>query len=244
MKNIKLLLLAVVAVFTFNSCEEDMEIQNTNYVTFAQDSYSTGVDPGGSTTVNVPVYTATVSGAERSYSVSVDAASNAAAGSYTVPTSVTIPGGTNEGTLSVTLTDTNLGIGVNNLIINFTDVAGLSNGGSTTISYIQNCTEVTATLDITFDFYASETGWDIRDALGGVVASAAIGTYSNGASPLSLSITLCAGRDYTLTFYDDYGDGMDDGTTLGSYTLTIGGVVKATGGGSFGDSVTYAFDTN
>jgi hypothetical protein len=37
---------------------------------------------------------------------------------------------------------------------------------------------------------------------------------------------------------------MNDGTNLGSYTLTISGVVKATGGGSFGASESTDFDTN
>ncbi len=62
--------------------------------------------------------------------------------------------------------------------------------------------------------------------------------------PVSESIILCAGRDYTLVFYDEFSDGMDDGATLGSYTLTIGGVVKATGGGAFGASESNSFDTN
>ena len=80
------------------------------------------------------------------------------------------------------------------------------------------------------------------DSLGGVVASG--GGYSRGQTPISEIITLCGGRDYTLVFYDAYGDGMNDGATLGSYTLTIGGVEKASGGGSFGASESNSFDTN
>ena len=37
---------------------------------------------------------------------------------------------------------------------------------------------------------------------------------------------------------------MDDGDNIGSYTLTIGGVEKVSGGGAFGASESSSFDTN
>jgi hypothetical protein len=235
MKKLKLILLTVLTVFAFISCEEEMPAgQNANYITFGKTAYSTGVDVGGSKSVDIPVYTANVVGTERSFDVTVLSTSTAAAGSYTVPTSVSIPAGSNEGTLTVVLTDTNLGIGVNALRLSFAAVEGLSRGANTTLSYIQNCTEVTATLSITFDGYGSETGWNVTDALGGVVASKAAGTYSDGQA--------CAGRDYTFTITDAYGDGLSYPAN-GSYSLTIGGVVKATGGGDFGASEATDFDT-
>ena len=52
--------------------------------------------------------------------------------------------------LSVTLSDVDLGIGVNIITINFENVDGLINGGSTTVEYTQNCTDVTATLNIIY----------------------------------------------------------------------------------------------
>ncbi|WP_435414723.1 hypothetical protein [Polaribacter aestuariivivens] len=242
MKKITYFLFAFIAVLSLNSCEDTVEPLGTNYITFGEDSYSTGVDVGGSTSVDIPVYSANLSGSDRSFAVSVDAASNAAAGSYTVPTSVTIPAGENEGTLTVALTDTNLGIGVNNLIINFGIEEGLSNGGSTTLSYIQNCTEVTATLDIAFDNWGSESSWTITDSLGGVVASKARGTYSDGQASASETITLCSGRDYTFTFNDSFGDGLSDPSN-GTVTLSIGGTTKATVTGNFGTKFEQAFDT-
>lgn len=243
MKKLKLILLTVLTVFAFISCEEEMPAgQNANYITFGKTAYSTGVDVGGSKSVDIPVYTANVVGTERSFDVTVLSTSTAAAGSYTVPTSVSIPAGSSEGTLTVVLTDTNLGIGVNALRLSFAAVEGLSRGANTTLSYIQNCTEVTATLSITFDGYGSETGWNVTDALGGVVASKAKGTYSDGQVSATETITLCAGRDYTFTITDDYGDGLSYPAN-GSYSLTIGGVVKATGGGDFGASEATDFDT-
>lgn len=241
MKKIKLIIFAAIAIFTLNSCEESIEPSGINYITFGDSSYATGVDPGGSTSLDVKVYTANINGSDRSFDINVDA-TGAATGSYTIPSSVTIPGGTNEGIITVALTDTNLGIGVNNLVINFVDKAELSNGGSTTVSYIQNCTEVTATLDIVFDGYGSETGWYISDSLGGVVASKAAGTYADGQGSAQESIVLCAGRDYTFTITDAYGDGLSYPAN-GTYSFSVGATVKASGGGDFGEEEMTAFDT-
>jgi hypothetical protein len=245
MKKLKLILLTVLTVFAFTSCEEEMPAgQNANYITFGKTTYSTGVDVGGTKSFDIPVYTANVAGTDRSFDVTVLTTSTAAAGSYTVPTSVTVPAGSNEGTLTVVLTDTNLGIGINALRLSFAPVEGLSRGANTVLNYIQNCTEVTASLMLNFDFYASETGWRITDALGGVVASKPAGSYADGSSPVTESIKLCAGRNYTLVVTDAYGDGMNDGSRIGNYTLTIGGVVKVSGTGSFTASRSSAFNTN
>lgn len=242
MKKFKLYLFALFATLAFVSCEEDVEAPGTNYVTFGKSSYMTGVDPGGSATFDIPVYTANTSGSDRTFALIVDG-SAAATGSYTVPSSVVIPGGTNEGTITVALSDTNLGIGVNSIKISIEPTTGLSVGAPTSLNYIQNCNEVSGTLDIVFDGYGSETSWEITDALGGVVASKPAGTYADGQATASESITLCQGRDYTFTIYDSYGDGLSwpaDGT----YTLTVGGTVKASGGGDFGTSESTDFDTN
>lgn len=243
MKNIKILLIAFIAVFSLNSCNEDMVILDTNYVAFAAPVYSAGVDVGGTNSVDVQIFTANKTGSDRSFEVTVDDSSNAAAGSYTVPSSFTIPGGTNSGILKVELSDTNLGIGVNSLVLNLKKSEGLSIGEAVTIKYIQNCTEVTATLDIVFDGYGSETSWAITDSLGGVVASKAEGDYADGQASVSEAITLCAGRSYTFTINDAYGDGLSypaDGT----YSLKIGGAEKASGSGDFGASEATDFDTN
>lgn len=244
MKNIKLLILAVVASISLTSCNEEVETLNTNYITFSKDSYSTSVESGSTTTYDVTIYTANLSSADRTFNVSVDMdATNADNASYTVPTTVTIPANQNEGTLPVLLSDVNLGIGLNTLVLNFDAVDGLSNGGSATINYIQECTEVTATLDIVFDGYGSETSWEVTDSLGGVVASAVTGTYSDGLVSVSVPITLCGGRDFTFTINDSFGDGLSFPSN-GTYSLTIGGVIKASGGGDFGSSESTNFDTN
>lgn len=237
------MLAVFAALISFNSCSDTVEAPQTNYITFAKTAYSAGVDVGGSKSVDITVYSANITSADRAFDVILDPSSTAAAGSYTLPSTVTIPAGSNEGTLTVVLTDTNLGIGVNKLKLTFGIQEGLSQGPATTLSYIQNCTEVTAVLKLNFDFFSSETGWQIKDALDGVVASKPAGTYADGTPSATINIILCAGRDYTLVVTDQFGDGMNDGTNIGSYTLTIGGVTKVSDTGNFAASQTTAFDT-
>lgn len=244
MKNIYSLFFLLIAVLFAVSCDEDIpEPSGVDYVTFAKATYSTGVDPGGSTEFDITVYSANITSSDRSYNILVAPTSNASVGSYTVPSSVTIPSGSNVGTLTITLSDTNLGIGVNNLILNFEKGDNYFTGASTRLSYIQNCTEVTGTLNIVFDGYGDETSWEITDELGGVVVSKALGSYTRGQASAIENITLCQGRNYTFTMYDDYGDGLSFPTN-GSYTLTINGDVKATGGGDFGSEESTDFDTD
>lgn len=244
MKTINTFLILFLSLVVLTGCENDetIAISEIEYISFGNLDYSVGIDPGGSETIEIPVYTGNITSSDRLFDISVDA-TNAAAGSFSIPSSVTIPGGTNEGSLVVTLSDVNLGIGINNLIIEFANDGDIFTGEAAEIDYVQNCTEVTATLDFVFDFYSEETGWQITDALGGIVASKPIGTY-DGQATASESIQLCAGRDYTLTVTDLYGDGMFDGVDSGSYTLTIGGVVKVSDGGSFGATQSNEFDTN
>ena len=242
MKKIANIFLILLVSISLLNCEDALTPPDLDYVAFGSDTYSTGVDPGGSTTFDIPVYTAKVNSVATTFNVTVDG-SNAAAGSYDVPASVTIAAGSNEGILTVSLSDVNLGIGVNKITISFEDVAGAYRGEPTNLEYTQNCNEISGTLDIVFDGYGSETAWEISDALGSVVASKDVGSYSDGQASVSETITLCVGRDYTFTITDDYGDGLSypaDGT----YTLTIGGAVKASGGGNFGTSESTAFDTN
>lgn len=226
--------LIIFSLVLFQNCEDDQFETSLNYVTFGNETYSTGVDVGGSTTIDIIVYTNENVSTDTTFNVIVDPDSDAAAGSYDVPSTVTVPSGSNKGTLTVGLSDVNLGIGVNKLILNFDNVLeGYASSDSTTIEYIQNCTEVTGTFDIRFN-YPCEVSWDIKDSLGGVVLSGSgYPGCSSTYSVLSIPITLCAGRSYTLTTTDDYGDGW--GAT-GSYTLTIGGVVKVSGDGSLMDN--------
>ena len=82
---------------------------------------------------------------------------------------------------------------------------------------------------------------EVTDALGGVTASG--GPYADGQATASEMFKLCSGRDYTFTIFDSFGDGLSFPAN-GDYTLTVGGAVKATGGGDYGSSDATNFDTN
>jgi hypothetical protein len=251
------ILLIIVSLVLFQNCEDDQFETSLSYVTFGDSTYSTGVDVGGSNTIDVTVFSNKNVASDVTFNVVVDESSTAAAGSYNVPSSVTIPSGSNKGTFTIGLSDVNLGIGVNKLVLKFDDVdAAFASGNSTTVEYIQNCTEVTGTLDITFDRWGSEVDWEIRDSEGGLVVanSTAYGNTAGGTvTSDTINLTLCAGRNYTIELIDTYGDGWngENVLTTPAYTLTIGGTVKATGDGDLGGtnggsgpiSITIPFDT-
>ncbi len=238
MKNIVNILLVLFSGIFLLSCEDTYLPPSLEYVTFGKSVYTAGVDVGSATTVDIPVYIGFDASSDTSFNVIVDG-SGAADGSYTVPSTVTIAGGTNEGTLTVGLSDVNLGIGVNKVTINFETAAGFSYGDPTTIEYIQNCAEVTLTLDLTFtDSWPEEAYWEIQDSLGGVVASVPEGTYA-GMTSATETITLCGGRNFTFILKDGFSDGGH------TYTLKLGSVVKAevTDPYSYEASISTEFDT-
>lgn len=225
-----------VFMVVFTSCEEDDDV-SLNYVDFQGVSPSVIIDIDGSTTQDVAVYTSTTSGSDRTFNISVDEASTAAVGSYTVPNSVTVPAGSNEGILTIALADVDLGIGVNELILNIEKSDDYYSGDSLSLTYIQACIEVVATININFDAYGSESGWSIEDSLGGTVASSP--EYEDGQVSASETVTLCSGRDYTFTFTDGYGDGMS-----GSYELVINGEAIVSGpSAGFTTTQSNDFDT-
>lgn len=237
MKKLTYLLMLSVFMVVFTSCEEDDDV-SLNYVDFQGVSPSVIIDIDGSTTQDVVVYTSTTSGSDRTFNISVDEASTAAAGSYTVPSSVTVPAGSNEGILTIALADVDLGIGVNELILNIEKSDEYFSGDSLSLTYIQACIEVVATININFDAYSEESAWSIEDSLGGTVASS--GEYAAGLVSVTETVTLCSGRDYTFTFTDSYGDGM-----AGSYELVIDGEAKVSGpGAGFATTESNDFDTN
>ena len=101
-------------------------------------------------------------------------------------------------------------------------------------------------VQIVTDAYGSETTWDIKDDNGSVVLSG--GPYNNlGAAGTTIeapvSGTLVTQTCHTFTIYDAYGDGIDAGYGVGSFTVTDGSGTVLTSGGQFADSDGGAFKT-
>jgi hypothetical protein len=119
------------------------------------------------------------------------------------------------------------------------DETGVDCGGSSCPPCNTGCSENEATLAITFDNYPEETSWQITDANGSIVASG--GTYGSQPDGSTLSLDLCiADGCYDFTILDAYGDGICCSYGNGSYSLTSGGIILASGG-SFASSETTNF---
>ncbi len=107
-------------------------------------------------------------------------------------------------------------------------------------------THVDVTVQIVTDAYGSETTWEIKDANGATVLSG--GPYANlsaagTTTETPVSGTLSTQTCHTFTIYDSYGDGIDAGYGVGSFTVTDGsGSILATGG-QFSEEDGAAFKT-
>lgn len=72
-----------------------------------------------------------------------------------------------------------------------------------------NETEVVIDIAIMTDNYASETGWELTDGTGNVVASRPIGSYTANNTLEITNVTLAFALEcYTFKILDGYGDGM------------------------------------
>ncbi|MFK8165559.1 MAG: S8 family serine peptidase [Lewinella sp.] len=91
------------------------------------------------------------------------------------------------------------------------------------------CTDTEVTLSITLDNYPEETSWTLTNDGGQTIASG--GTYGSQPDGSTVTETICLPNDcYTFTINDTYGDGICCSYGNGSYSLTDGGTVLASGG--------------
>ena len=230
MKNIKyiksIFCLALLSI-AFTSCEEDLDSDLSNFVGFDIGVPQVVTVPNNSTsTYDVKVYSSEVSSSDRSFGIMVDESSTLAA-TYSVPSQVTIPANSNEGVMSISITDNDdLSFIPQDLIINFVGESGVNFGEGFTISITEECLNTIVTLDLDFDAYAEEAYWEIYDLSGTPTIiysggeSAAYTALDN--STFSMDFCLASGN-YGIVVYDTYGDG---GTT---YTVSIDGAAVASG---------------
>ena len=120
------------------------------------------------------------------------------------------------------------------------DETGVDCGGSACQAC--PCNDNNLTLTIVLDNYPEETSWEIRNSSNTVVASG--GTYGSqpDGSTVVENITLTDGN-YTFTINDSYGDGICCAYGNGSYSLSDGSSVIASGG-AFGASESTTFCTS
>ena len=121
------------------------------------------------------------------------------------------------------------------------------NGDEENIEVIAPQTNVHTDITVTIvtDMYGSETTWSIGD---GSVSYMTGGPYNDlssaGTTPQTPSTgTIPANTCVTFTIEDSYGDGMNSGYGVGSYTVTDGLGNIITQGGTFGSKEEIKFET-
>ena len=92
-------------------------------------------------------------------------------------------------------------------------------------------------IEILTDNYPSETSWQLVNQNGVVVESINSGDLTSSATNYSWSVCVNSNECYDFIIYDTYGDGICCSYGSGSYTLTYGGAIVASGG-AFGTSET------
>ena len=254
MKNIiyKVAFICVASVL-LSSCEENEipTIDKTGpvLVQFSQSSLNVTVPSDASTTVTVPVNVTTLSDQDRTFETTVVASSSAIPGSYSIGT-VTVPAGSYEGEVDITLSPDSLEDGESyTLVVNLPPYAEGATPDQLIITFNKEIVCNDFLLTIITDAYPEETSWDIKDSSGNVVISGPEVPYSPPSSAESrgkvydTEIFLEDGC-YTFTIYDQYADGQFDGAYEGSYKLSCSILNVASGKGAFGASESTEFCVN
>lgn len=210
--------LAIGAAFFFSSCEkEEVEAPGTNYVAFQGQAIDLEVETNGSSTQTVSVYSANIAGNDRTYNVEVVSGSTIDQTYISVPSTVTIPAGSNKGDLDVSIDDyAGLDGEPVTLLLNVTEPNsdGSSIGEPATINVFRECLENRLFYYTVFDDYPEEVYWRIIDLNAGVIvasnnATPGFGGYAGRTGYAILPICLSDG-DYRLQVFDGYSDGAGE----------------------------------
>jgi len=208
------------AVLLFN-CEQDDSTTLSNYVGFELGPSKVVVEQDMSTSIDIMVYSSEVSGKDRTYTVEVDETNSDLTSPYTLST-ITIPANTNEGVLTLTITDDetlNYYEADKTLMINFKGVEGLDFSKGYVVKVAEACPGIYATLTIMTDPWPEETSWELYDLSGTPTIIFSGGPYDgNPNATISNEYCLLSGT-YGIAVYDSYGDGGS------SYSVTSGSTV-------------------
>ena len=141
MKRIAFLILTILSVFVFDSCKD--QIAGTDfidYVSFEVNTPTIIVEQGGTTNFDVHVYTTQISGSDKTFDVEViSSATTANPETYSVPATVTVPAKSNEGALTITVKDDNLGQDPVKLGLRILGADGLYTGNNANLTILKHC---------------------------------------------------------------------------------------------------------
>lgn len=238
MKKLIIVCMALLTGAFFYNCEDapSLSVPPADYVTFEDTSYTFGVDIDGTNTRDIMVYS-TRTGVERTVNINVVADETTAdAAAYTVPSSVTIgPDGT--GTLSVTVSDTNIGESGKTLVLEMAASDEYFTGEKIAIDIQQVCGANDVSINFIFDGFGSEVTWEVYDSSSTVVASG--GPYADGDTTASASLCIANGS-YQFVVYDSFGDGLSFPAD-GSITIVANGEEVGSISGNYGAQGTIDF---
>lgn len=261
---------ALILAFAIVGCEDDTITDNsaTNYI--GLESYQTvELSDGETVTVEGKILASDVSGTDRTFNLFVDPSTTHGAANFTVPSTVTIPAGSKEGTYEVTIVGNSLVDG-NKIVVGITPSGDFnqttsygtySNGvltgagtGKSSFNLYRPCASTRARLSIKFDNYPEETAWELYDSSLNLIDSGGFdptGTAITGYAALgfadrsTFSVVKClTPGDYTFVIYDIYGDGMvTSASIIGSFSMNNlnNGASLFTGSGDFGASAVRTF---
>ena len=129
------------------------------------------------------------------------------------------------------------------------DASAANNAMNTNVAAAANAVSQYITVNISTDYYASETSWAIKSSTGATVAQGG-GNWNDmttGQAGFTVQapqlVTLNPSQCYTFEIYDSYGDGICCAYGDGAYSLVDANGTTIASGGEFGDIDTRAFKT-
>ena len=241
MKKLKLLLTLCLSIVVLYSCEDKVEAPGTAYASFETNPSDVGVAAGTTVTKTVKVYTANITGEDRTIALTISGDTPTTA--YTAPSTVTIPAGTNEGTISIDFVETGLSIiNENTFTISMTGSADIAVGSSVSFKVAQVCPggQKKIKVAVTLDPWPEEVYWRLIDGGGNIVMAnnsvPAYGGYA-GLTGVQEHVACLDPGTYTFQVFDAYGDGA------GAINITADGAAIYANSGAYGagttDSITF-----
>ncbi|QXP72491.1 hypothetical protein RRF68_05960 [Tenacibaculum sp. HL-MS23] len=242
MKKYLFLFLLSISFLTFTSCEEQIETSDLKYISFGKTDVSFDVSEGTEASQEFYFYTTNKSSSDKTFNIEVLEASTADAGFYSIPSTVTVPGGSNKGMISISITDGTWLDTDQTIMLRLTsDEYAVGQVATYNVSRLCGAGTVKLAMDITFDDgYPEEIAWRILDATGATVIASATpfgyGAYADLEDGISVAAGCLPEGDYTLEVYDSYGDGGH------GYSVKANGATIATiAQDSFTSSAAIAF---
>lgn len=139
MKKYLIILLTVISTTAFIGCSSDDDFTPPNYVTFEGTKKAVSVKEDGSESLEVTLYTANITGGDRTFSINVDDASTLDASAYTIPSSVTVPSNTNEATFNVDIKGSGIKNSGDKLVLSLGQESELHTGKPISIDVAKVC---------------------------------------------------------------------------------------------------------